>query len=113
MSPLFPGKDSKRQICEIFKVMGTPTVEDVAAMNPDYKNRNFPSIHPLPFGNNFPPGTSDTATDFLKKLLVYNPKDRPGALEALAHPFFYELKQGRVELPGAQGALPFQMFEFT
>ena len=25
MQPLFPGKDSKRQICEIFKIMGTPS----------------------------------------------------------------------------------------
>ena len=37
LTPLFPGKSSKEQITEIFKVLGTPTPEEVKAMNPDYK----------------------------------------------------------------------------
>ena len=49
MSPLFPGKYSKRQICEIFKVIGTPVPSEVEGMNPNYKNRAFPELMPLAF----------------------------------------------------------------
>lgn len=100
MQPLFPGKDSKRQICEIFKVMGTPTPDDVEAMNPNYKNKVFPELIPLSFESNFPAGTPEIALNFLKHLLVYNPESRPGALEALAHPFFHDLRGARLDLPG-------------
>lgn len=113
MSPLFPGKDSKRQICEIFKVMGTPSPQEVEGMNPNYKNKQFPDLVPLPFESNFPPGTPDTALDFLNHLLVFNPKERPAALEALAHPFFNELRAARLELPAGQGLMPLDMFNFT
>ena len=69
MSPLFPGKDSKRQICEIFKILGTPMAEEVYAMNSNYKYRNFPDLVPLAFSSNFPAGTPHVALDFLKSLL--------------------------------------------
>ena len=80
MSPLFPGKDSKRQIIEIFKVLGTPSPNDVNNMNPDYKNKNFPDMVPMPFESNFPPCTDNVALDFLRYLLVYSPGERPSAL---------------------------------
>ena len=69
MSPLFPGKDSKRQVCEIFKILGTPTPADVEAMNPKYKHRIFPELVPLPYESNFPPTTPEIALDFIKTLL--------------------------------------------
>jgi len=88
MSPLFPGRDTKRQICEIFKVLGTPSSDEVNAMNPDYKNKVFPDLVPAAFESNFPACTPSVALDFLQHLLVYSPTQRPGALEALSHPFF-------------------------
>lgn len=60
--------------------MGTPSAEEVIAMNENYKNRTFPELVPLAFESNFPAGTPSTATDFLKHLLVYSPAERPGAL---------------------------------
>ena len=93
--------------------MGTPTVEDVTSMNPKYKNKNFPELVPMPLENSFPPGTPAVALDFIKHLLVYDPKKRPGALDALAHPFFSELRTSRVDLPGAQGLVPLDMYNFT
>ena len=57
-------------------------------MNPNYKNRNFPDLVPLAFSSNFPAGTPRVALDFVKHLLVYDPFERPAALQALAHPFF-------------------------
>ena len=49
--------------------MGTPSPEEVKAMNPDYKNRDFPGLKPLPFETNFPATTNRTALDFIKYLL--------------------------------------------
>ena len=113
MSPLFPGKDSKRQICEIFRIMGSPTPDEVTGMNPNYKHKEFPQLYPVPFDSNFPAGTPQDALDFLEHLLVYDPKNRPSALEALAHPFFDDLRKHRIDLPGSQGPMPYQMYSFT
>lgn len=83
-------------------------------MNPNYRNKVFPELVPLSFEKNFPPGTPKEALSFLKHLLVYNPKNRPRALEALAHPYFRELTDAvRVDLPGNQGPMPSEMFNFT
>ena len=54
--------------------MGTPTPDQVEAMNPNYKNKAFPELIPLSFESNFPAGTPELALRFLKYLLVYNPR---------------------------------------
>jgi len=45
--PLFPGESAVDQLVEIIKVLGTPTVEQVKSMNPDYKEFKFPNIKPF------------------------------------------------------------------
>ena len=82
-------------------------------MNPNYKNKVFPELIPLSFESNFPAGTPELAISFLKHLLVYNPSERPGAIDALAHPFFTDMRMSRLELPGSQGAMPVEMYSFT
>ena len=82
-------------------------------MNPNYKNKVFPELIPLSFESNFPAGTPDLAISFLKHLLVYNPSERPGAIDALAHPFFSDMLMTRLNLPGNQGAMPVEMYSFT
>ena len=72
--------------------MGTPTPDEVEAMNPNYKNKVFPELIPLGFESNFPAGTPEVTISFLKHLLIYNPNSRPSALDALAHPFFNDLR---------------------
>ena len=99
LTPLFPGKSSKEQITEIFKVLGTPTPEEVKAMNPDYKQPEFPHLKPLPFQTNFPATTNGIALDFILTLLQYDPAKRPNALKALKHPFFEELFTPNLVLP--------------
>jgi len=39
------------------KVLGTPTKEEVDAMNPNYKTRKFPQVRPLPLEQVFPSTT--------------------------------------------------------
>lgn len=43
-SPLFPGESCVDQLVEIIKVLGTPTKEEIEAMNPRYTENKFPPI---------------------------------------------------------------------
>ena len=45
--PLFPGDTGVDQLVEIIKVLGTPTKEEVEAMNPHYTEFKFPQVRPL------------------------------------------------------------------
>jgi glycogen synthase kinase 3 beta len=40
--PLFPGESGVDQLVEIIKVLGTPTREQIQAMNPNYTEFKFP-----------------------------------------------------------------------
>ena len=47
--PLFPGESSVDQLVEIIKVLGTPTREEIEAMNKNYTEFKFPSIKAHPW----------------------------------------------------------------
>lgn len=47
--PLFPGKTGVDQLVEIIKILGTPTNDQLQAMNPNYTEFKFPSIKPHPW----------------------------------------------------------------
>jgi serine/threonine protein kinase len=79
-------------LVEIIKILGTPSKENIHAMNPNYKEYRFPQIKPLPWDKVFRSRTSKEAIDFVARLLVYDPKARPRPLEALLDPFFDELR---------------------
>lgn len=40
--PIFPGESGVDQLVEIIKILGTPSKEQIQAMNPDYKEYRFP-----------------------------------------------------------------------
>ena len=65
-TPLFEGRSSKDQIVKIISVIGSPTVQEVGAMNRNYEKKEFPKVQVLPFEANFPPTTSKMALEFLK-----------------------------------------------
>jgi len=48
---LFEGEKPEFQIVKIIKVLGTPTVEDIKAMNPNYTEYKFPKIRGTPLEN--------------------------------------------------------------
>lgn len=43
-APLFPGDSGVDQIVEIIKVLGTPTRDQLQAMNPHYSEFSFPIV---------------------------------------------------------------------
>ena len=47
--PLFPGESGIDQLVEIIKVLGTPTRDQIHAMNPNYMEANIPQIKPYSF----------------------------------------------------------------
>ncbi len=48
-TPLFPGDSGIDQLVEIIKILGTPTREEVHAMNPNYTEYKFPQIKGQPW----------------------------------------------------------------
>ena len=111
--PIFPGKSATDQFMEIMKILGTPTNEQIKAMNG--KNINvskLPKINQKPWKEVFKGKNSDEQfMDLVANLLVYEPKKRFSPYQALCHPYFDELKQKEVNLPDNK-KLPKHLFEF-
>lgn len=98
-SPLFPGESGVDQLVEIIKVLGTPTREEIHAMNPNYTEFKFPQIKAHPWTRVFSKRMPADAVDLISKLLVYSPTERSKAVEAMIHPFFDELRLPSCRLP--------------
>ncbi|KAI7863355.1 kinase-like domain-containing protein [Spinellus fusiger] len=90
--PLFPGENNIEQLVEIIKILGTPTQEQLYAMNPHYTDHIFPDIEPFPLSMVFKEKTPSKSIDLLEHLLVFDPKQRLEAIDALVHPFFDQLR---------------------
>ncbi len=110
--PLFPGDTGVDQLVEIIKVLGTPSREEVEAMNRAYTEFKFPQIRPYPWSKIFRPRAPPEAIDLISKMLQYVPTARLTAIEACAHEFFDELRD-----PTAKGdpsiKMPPNLFAFT
>ncbi|KAI9910263.1 hypothetical protein PsorP6_010781 [Peronosclerospora sorghi] len=90
--PLFPGTSTTTQLNKIFDVLGTP---DLAYITKIYKEAAQKWVHrqrrrsKIPFQELYP-SANQQALDLLAKLLVYDPKQRLTAVEALHHPYLRE-----------------------
>ena len=109
--PIFPGESGVDQLVEIIKILGTPSKEQIQAMNPDYKEYRFPQIRQLPWEKVFRQSTPREAVHFVARLLQYDPKARPTPLGGLLDPYFDELRDPNTKLPNGNN-LP-EMFNFT
>jgi len=105
-TPFFRGENATEQLVEIIKVLGTPTRDQVYAMNDYYANFLFPKVEPDLWENvlneKLSPRVSLEAVDLMSKLLVYFPSKRMKPVHALAHPFFDELKKNGACLPNGK-----------
>ena len=110
--PLFPGESAVDQLVEIIKVLGTPTRQQIQAMNPNYTEFTFPQIKASPWTKIFKSkSTPPEALDLLSKLLEYVPTIRIDPVTALIHPFFDELRDPTTRMP--TGAPLPALFNFT
>ncbi|RHY26941.1 hypothetical protein DYB32_007714 [Aphanomyces invadans] len=61
------------QLVEIIKVLGTPTRDQIEAMNPNYTEFQFPEINAHPWSKVFRSRTPPEAIDLITKMLEYDP----------------------------------------
>jgi len=100
--PIFPGESGVDQLVEIIKVLGTPTREELMAMNPNYTEFKFPQIKPHPWHKVFRSRTSQEAIDFISRLLVYDPKTRPSGLQCCTHALFDDLRDPNTRISNSK-----------
>ncbi|KAJ2366432.1 Cyclin-dependent kinase catalytic subunit [Coemansia sp. RSA 2607] len=91
--PLFPGDSEIDEIFKIFRILGTPTekVWPEVTLLPDYKT-SFPKWQPQNLATLLP-GLDADGIDLLKHMLIYDPARRISAKQALAHPYFNDIKR--------------------
>ncbi|CAG9805085.1 unnamed protein product [Chironomus riparius] len=109
--PIFPGDSGVDQLVEIIKVLGTPTRDQIKEMNPNYTEFKFPQIKSHPWQKVFRVRTPPEAIALVSRLLEYTPGARITPLQACAHPFFNELREGNKTLPNGREFPP--LFNFT
>uniref|UniRef100_A0A1Y9H212 Protein kinase domain-containing protein n=1 Tax=Anopheles dirus TaxID=7168 RepID=A0A1Y9H212_9DIPT len=109
--PIFPGDSGVDQLVEIIKVLGTPTREQIKEMNPNYTEFKFPQIKSHPWQKVFRTRTPPDAIALVSRLLEYTPGTRITPMQACAHPFFNELREGSKYLPNGREFPP--LFNFT
>lgn len=91
--PLFTGTDGIDQLVEIIKVIGTPTPQELRAMNPNYPEYEFtPALQAHPWDKVFRGYAPREATDLADQMLRYNPAARMPPLHTLMHRFFDSLR---------------------
>lgn len=88
--PLFPGKSVAHQLDLITDLLGTPSLETIAGVRNEKARKYLTEMRKksaVPFSQRFP-NADPTAIRLLQRLLAFDPKDRPSAVEALADPYF-------------------------
>lgn len=111
--PVFPGDSASDQLVEIIKILGTPSTNQILAMNPEATDFNFPNIKALPWQKIFAnKPVEDGFIDFINTLLVYDPQVRATPLKALTHKYFDELRDPNIKLPNGN-KIPNEFFQFS
>ena len=111
--PVFPGESASDQLVEIIKILGTPSKNQILAMNSEATEFKFPIIKPFPWSKIFKNKSfEDSLIDFLNIILVYDPNIRAKPIKALLHPYFDELRDPSTKLPNGK-SIPNEVFEFS
>jgi serine/threonine protein kinase len=100
------GTSEGDQLDRIFRLLGTPTVQDYPGIVelPDYSPEQFPP-YPPPRGGlaSLVPTLDGTGVDLLSQMLQYDPARRCTAQAALQHAFFAEMKQAAAAVASPGG----------
>lgn len=93
--PLFAGRDGVDQLQQIVDILGTPSATELHAMNPQYSsNVSFQCrVEPLPWDKVLGRKLDVELVDLVGRFLQFDPARRPHPMEAMAAPFFDELRR--------------------
>ncbi|XP_062179164.1 mitogen-activated protein kinase 11-like isoform X2 [Phragmites australis] len=108
--PLFPGKNVVHQLDLITDLLGTPSLDAISKVRNDKARKYLTCMRkkqPASFSQKFPKA-DPLALQLLRRLLAFDPKDRPSAEEALIDPYFNGLAKVERE-PSCQ---PISKMEF-
>ncbi|KAK1334620.1 hypothetical protein QTO34_005627 [Cnephaeus nilssonii] len=110
-SPLFPGENDIEQLCCVLRILGTPSPQiwpEITQL-PDYNKISFEEQAPVPLGEVLP-DASPQALDLLGQFLLYPPRQRIAASQALLHQYFFTAPLPahlqNYQFPSAQGDWP-------
>jgi len=110
--PLFAGETSVDQLVKIIQVLGTPTQRQMNAMNPNYTEFKFPDVKAKNWRDVFmSPEYDEDFIDVLKGFIKYEPNERIKPLDALAMPWFDELRNPSTRMPDGRPLPP--LFNFN
>ncbi|KAM6159668.1 cyclin-dependent kinase 20 isoform 2-T2 [Erethizon dorsatum] len=89
-SPLFPGENDIEQLCCVLRILGTPSPQVWPELTelPDYNKISFKEQAPVPLEEVLP-DASPQALDLLGRFLLYPPRQRMAASQALLHQYFF------------------------
>ena len=105
-NPLFAAAESENQILEIIAVLGLPTKKDLASFkHPPIKLRGVQKTN---LQSVLPSRTPADIIDLLKSILIYNPQERPTAVQCMQHPCFQELFGPSVRMPNGKPIPPLE-----
>ncbi|KAL6929874.1 regulator of ime2 [Hanseniaspora valbyensis] len=90
--PLFCGANGINQLVEIIKILGTPNVQEIIAMNPNYKEHPFTYIAPIPLQQVFSHEKDYLCIELLSNTLKYDPYERFNALQCLCSSYFDKIR---------------------
>ncbi|XP_022664387.1 cyclin-dependent kinase 12-like isoform X2 [Varroa destructor] len=110
LKPIFVGDSSIDQLTEIIRVLGTPTPEQMDKLHPKFP-KTLKKRDPVPLIKALKNKPSTKAIRLLTKMLQYMPDTRIRCWEALAEPFFDDLRRSSARLPDNKPLPP--LFDFT
>eukprot|EP01091_Cochliopodium_minus_P014345 TRINITY_DN485_c0_g1_i2.p1 TRINITY_DN485_c0_g1~~TRINITY_DN485_c0_g1_i2.p1 ORF type:complete len:460 (-),score=184.20 TRINITY_DN485_c0_g1_i2:146-1525(-) len=97
--PMFPGTSTMNQIDRILEITGTPSEEDIEAINSPFASTMLGTLNqtkPKDLREVFP-NVSEDILDLLRKTLQFNPNKRITAEEALNHEFVSKFHDPEIE----------------
>jgi len=95
--PLFLGESALDQLVEIIKILGTPTQSQILQMNPNSEEFRLPQIKAQTWSKVLK-NADPLVIDLISKVLAYNPKERLKPMEAVAHPYFNDLRNQNFQI---------------
>lgn len=109
--PIFHEDSGIDQLVLIISKLGTPTKEQIRAMNKSYAKYDLPQVYCPPMQTLFPMNTPPDALDLISNLFQYDPHQRIRPLRACAHQFFDELREPGKKWVNGRDLPP--LFDFT